>query len=54
MLPEVIGAHSNWGFHMGTLCDGGGPWIGIGCGRSRLVWGTSDDSERCAGHVQAM
>jgi len=22
MLPEVIGAHSDWGFHMGTLCDG--------------------------------
>ena len=39
MLPEVVGAHSDWGFHMGTLCDGGGLWIGIGCGRSCLVWG---------------
>jgi len=23
MLPEVIGAHSDWVFHVGTLCDGG-------------------------------
>ena len=23
MLPEVIRAHSDWGFHVGTLCDGG-------------------------------
>ena len=23
MLPKAIGVHSDWGFHGGTLCNGG-------------------------------